>query len=66
MKQSISGKLKHIDCFGFATLAMTNKKEKPRNDSVGQKGSGGTFLTQQAMRLGEDKATEITESHAVV
>ena len=38
----------------------------PRNDTVGQKGSGGTFLAQQAMRLGVDKATKIAESQAVV
>jgi hypothetical protein len=38
----------------------------PRNDTVGQKGFGETFLTRQAMRLGEDKATKIAKSQAVV
>ena len=33
---------------------------------MGQKGFGETFLTRQAMRLGEDKATKIAESQAVV
>jgi hypothetical protein len=54
-KQSISGRLKQLDCFAVS-----------RNDTVGQKGSGGTFLTQQAMRLVEGKVTEIAESQAIV